>query len=210
MDFSDHGPERSKRIISISVVIALHVLVFYAMIQGLGKQIISVLRDLPIETTLISEQVKPLAPPTPKPNEPRKVFVPKQKVDVARAVTTEATEDIRHEPAVTETTAQHPVASVSKQGPAVVHAVVDFSTCAKPDYPRSALRNEEQGTVRIQFLIGVDGRVADSKIAKSSGYRALDTAAKNALGVCRFKPGTINGVPQQSWTTVDYVWKLPD
>jgi len=62
----------------------------------------------------------------------------------------------------------------------------------------------------LQFLIGLDGKVADSKIERSSGFRALDAAAKNALSLCKFKPGLVDGKPQQSWTVVDYVWKLPD
>jgi len=60
----------------------------------------------------------------------------------------------------------------------------------------------------LQFLIGIDGRVADSKVAKSSGFRDLDNAARSALSRCRFKPGLADGKPQQSWTKVQYVWKL--
>jgi protein TonB len=66
--------------------------------------------------------------------------------------------------------------------------VADFNTCAKPEYPKSSLRNEETGTVHPSFLIGVDGRVMDSKITKSSGFRDLDKAAQAALGKCHFKP----------------------
>jgi protein TonB len=103
-----------------------------------------------------------------------------------------------------------PPAAKAVAGPSVTKAQVDFTTCDKPDYPRNSLRNEEQGTTRLAFLIGLDGRVADSKVEKSSGFRALDAAAKNALSLCKFKPGTVDGKPQQSWTAVDYVWKLPD
>jgi protein TonB len=95
---------------------------------------------------------------------------------------------------------------------AAVHvaAVVDAANCAKPDYPKSALRNGDSGVVTLALLIGTDGRVADSKIEKSSGFRDLDRAAQVGLGLCRFKPGTIDGVPQQSWTRMQYVWSLDE
>jgi protein TonB len=86
--------------------------------------------------------------------------------------------------------------------------VVDFNTCAKPEYPKSSQRNEETGTVMLQFLIGADGSVKGSQITKSSGFRDLDKAALVALGKCRFKPATENGQPVESWKPVQYVWNL--
>ncbi|MFD2271228.1 energy transducer TonB [Undibacterium arcticum] len=78
----------------------------------------------------------------------------------------------------------------------------------KPVYPQSSARNEETGTVVFSFLVGVDGRVIESKIDRSSGYRELDKAARQALSICKFKPGTTDGKPEQSWTKVQYEWKL--
>jgi periplasmic protein TonB len=94
--------------------------------------------------------------------------------------------------------------------PVHVAAVVDAANCAKPDYPRNAQRNGDTGTVTLALLIGTDGRVADSKVEKSSGFRELDRAAQVGLGLCRFKPGTIDGVPQQSWTRMQYLWSLDE
>ncbi|KQW97313.1 energy transducer TonB [Massilia sp. Root418] len=88
--------------------------------------------------------------------------------------------------------------------------MVDAANCAKPDYPRNAQRNGDTGTVTLALLIGTDGRVADSKVEKSSGFRELDRAAQVGLGLCRFKPATIDGVPQQSWTRMQYLWSLDE
>lgn len=96
------------------------------------------------------------------------------------------------------------------KGPVHIAAVVDAANCAKPDYPKSALRNGDSGVVTLALLIGTDGRVADSKVEKSSGFRDLDRAAQVGLGLCRFKPGTIDGAPQQSWTRMQYVWNLDE
>jgi protein TonB len=86
--------------------------------------------------------------------------------------------------------------------------VADFNTCARPEYPRSSQRNEETGTTTLQFLIGTDGGVKESKLQKSSGFRDLDRAAQAALSKCRFKPAVVDGQPKEGWTAVQYVWTL--
>lgn len=99
-------------------------------------------------------------------------------------------------------------APAQAKAPVHVAAVVDMSRCEKPVYPASSIRNGEEGTVTLAMLIGTNGRVMDTKTEGSSGYRNLDRAASQALSLCRFTPGTIDGVAQQSWTRVQYVWKL--
>jgi len=80
--------------------------------------------------------------------------------------------------------------------------------CEKPAYPRASLVNEEKGTVTLGFLIAVDGHVVESKIEKTSGFKNLDKAAMNSLNLCKFKPATKDGKPDQAWTKVEYTWKL--
>ena len=80
--------------------------------------------------------------------------------------------------------------------------------CAKPDYPSASRRMEEEGTVTLKFLIGVDGKVLQADIEKSSGFTRLDEAARNALSKCQFRPGTVDGKPEQSWASIKYTWRL--
>jgi len=47
--------------------------------------------------------------------------------------------------------------------------VAQFSTCVKPEWPKEALRHEEQGTVQLAFLIGTDGSVRE--IARRALHR---------------------------------------
>ncbi|MFZ6677664.1 energy transducer TonB [Undibacterium sp. Tian12W] len=94
------------------------------------------------------------------------------------------------------------------KNPVHVAAVVDMSRCEKPAYPARSIRIGETGTVTLAMLIGTDGRVLETKTEGSSGSRDLDKAASQALSLCRFTPGTIDGVAQQSWTKVQYVWKI--
>jgi protein TonB len=87
--------------------------------------------------------------------------------------------------------------------------VVDAAhNCRLPEYPAVSRRMEEQGTVVLEMLIDVDGHVSDSKVANSSGHPRLDEAAREALSLCKFKPGTIDGKPEKSWWPIRYTWRL--
>ena len=90
---------------------------------------------------------------------------------------------------------------------AEVPATFDSSKC-KAEYPKASLMNEEQGTVSMSFLVGADGTVVESKVDKTSGFKSLDKAAVKSISACKFKPGTKDGAPAQTWTKVDYAWKL--
>ena len=90
---------------------------------------------------------------------------------------------------------------------AEVPASFDPKKCAV-EYPKASLMNEEQGTTTMSFLVNADGSVADSKLEKSSGFKGLDKAAQKGLSACKFKPGSKDGSPAQTWTKVDYAWKL--
>ncbi|MES2117206.1 MAG: energy transducer TonB [Pseudomonadota bacterium] len=88
-----------------------------------------------------------------------------------------------------------------------VPASFDAKNC-RAEYPKASLMNEEQGNVSMAFLVAADGTVVDSKVEKSSGYKNLDKAAIKAISACKFKPGTKDGAVAQTWTKVDYDWKL--
>jgi protein TonB len=88
-----------------------------------------------------------------------------------------------------------------------VPASFDPKTC-KAEYPKASLMNEEQGTVTMSFLVDAQGNVVESKLEKTSGFKNLDKAAMKALTACKFKPGTKDGAPAQTWTKVDYAWRL--
>jgi protein TonB len=216
MNFS-HEKEPGKNFTGIAIVIVLHVFVAWGIINGLGKRMITKMQEA-VETKII-EEVKPPPPPeTPPPPPPPEMkappppFIPPVEVQVqqpppqqtAIAVSSSAkpaTTDLNRAPPA-------PAAPAKASGPAHTNAVVNFDTCAKPEYPKSSLRNEETGTSTISFLISADGSVKDSKITRSSGFRDLDKAAVAALSKCRFKPATENGQAVETWSPVAYVWNL--
>jgi protein TonB len=55
------------------------------------------------------------------------------------------------------------------------------SLITNDDYPPSALRNEEQGTVRVRLEIGPNGAVTSCSVSSSSGHPSLDSATCSLL-----------------------------
>ncbi len=90
----------------------------------------------------------------------------------------------------------------------IIAAVANFASCAKPVWPKQSLRDENTGTVTLGFKISEDGRVDDSLVKKSSGFVALDEAAREGIAKCRFKPATQGGKPVAAWMQMQYVWTL--
>lgn len=88
------------------------------------------------------------------------------------------------------------------------HAQINFTSCAKPQYPHADLQAGHQGTVTLGFLVDETGRVQESKVTRSSGFADLDEAARAALAKCSFHPAQAGGKPVRKWTTVQYVWSL--
>lgn len=78
------------------------------------------------------------------------------------------------------------------------------------DYPEASRRMDEEGSVALKFLIGTDGKVKESSVEKSSGFRRLDEAARKGLvAKCQFKPGTENGHPVESWASMTFKFTRP-
>lgn len=207
---------QKKNLTGLTVVTVLHVALLAAFLHG-SKLTIFKVKESVIDLTPTASEPPPkvLPPQVPLPTlAPPDIFVPQVETPVlpsnpppvtARPAT-EAQPAQPTQPGIAEPGAK----TVVKAAPQLVPAVVDAKACTKPDYPKSALRNGDTGTVTLALLIGTDGRVADSKVEKSSGFRELDRAAQVGLGLCRFKPGTVDGVPQQSWTRMQYVWSLDE
>lgn len=90
---------------------------------------------------------------------------------------------------------------------AEVPAQFDAKAC-RAEYPKASLMNEEEGAVAMSFLVSAEGRVVESKVEKTSGFKNLDNAAVKAITGCKFKPGSKDGNAAQTWTKVNYVWAL--
>ncbi|BDU54837.1 hypothetical protein LTEGF4_05180 [Limnohabitans sp. TEGF004] len=182
-----------KHLTGIGWVVLLHALLLWAISTGLARDVVQMTENT-VEAVLMSE-----APP-PAPTPPPKTPLPKTPAPPPPAPTSTA-------PAITQTAAPP---AAAPQAPAIrMGAVIQAGAhCAKPDYPSASRRMEEEGTVTLKFLIGVDGKVLQADVEKSSGFTRLDEAARNALSKCQFRPGTVDGKPEQSWASIKYTWRL--
>ena len=76
MDFSSHRAEPQKHLLGFTVVILFHAVLIYALVNGLGKKIVDVIKQ-PIETKVI-EEIKPPPPP------PERLLPPPPKLEARR------------------------------------------------------------------------------------------------------------------------------
>ncbi len=90
----------------------------------------------------------------------------------------------------------------------VLRATPLYRVNPPPRYPRLARRRGLEGAVLLEVLVDVSGRVADIRIASSSGHAILDRAALEAVRRWRFTPGMVGGKRRQMWVTVPVRFQL--
>lgn len=232
--FSENENQPAKRLVGIGLVLFLHLIIAYILMTSLATDFIKPV-DKPVELQIIQD-IKP--PPPPKPEEPKpkekppeppkmvekvaKIPDPPKQVEKVTPVQKPAPAQPTQTAVATPTPAPatpspSPVAApVAPSAPAVPAKPAGISRgvsegeagCQKPEYPREALMNEEEGTVRIRVLVDASGKVIDSKVKKSSGSKSLDKAAIKAYSLCTFKAAMKDGVPQQEWYEIEYPFTI--
>ena len=228
--FEDLEKNSAKKLTGIGVVVFLHILVGLVLMAGMAKDIIKP-TEQPVELMIIQD-IKPPEPEPPKetPPEPPKIVekvaqvpevkpvekvVPVQKTlpTLTQPTTVAVPTPVAASPSPSPVAAPAPVVAAAP-APAPPPAGVTRGVsqgeagCKRPDYPRDALMNEEQGEVLISVYVNTTGKVQDAKVKKSSGSRALDRAASKAFSLCTFKPAMKNGEPQESWYDIPYEFVL--
>ncbi|HTI18485.1 MAG TPA: energy transducer TonB [Trinickia sp.] len=179
-----------RRFGGIGAVIVLHILLVYALINGLANKIVHVIQR-PIETKII-EPVKPPPPPPlpvvqlppPKFTPPPPPFVPPPEVPVQAP----PQQTIVHQATPTPTPQAVPPAPPAPpvKSPPVQTAV--SVVCPNSDevrssvvYPKEAQENGDTGDVVIEFTVDPQGHVSNERVAKSSDHDSLDDAAFRAV-----------------------------
>jgi len=229
VDYATQQRRPGRHPIGLGVVVVLHVALGYALVNGLGRTIIEVIKA-PIETKII-EDVQPPPPPPPDnlPPPPKMAlpppsFMPPPEVQIANPQLAPAITVTREAPPPAPPVAIAPAPSPSPvpvpaappappaPRPQAVAARIDVSTCEKPEYPAAALRAEATGTTKIRFTVDATGKVSKAEVERPSGssreHRLLDRTAVEALSKCPFRPGTDEtGKPVGAVAVVDYVWR---
>ena len=206
-----------RRLAGVIVTIVLHIALVYALIHGLARKIVEIVAP-PLETKIIAEvrppQPEKPPPPPPKFTPPPLPYIPPPEVQIQVPVQpppaiTVAPTPAPPPPVFIPTPAPAPPAPAAPVGrPA--QRIAD-SCEIKPPYSPASRRAREEGEVHIKALVDVNGRVLESTIERSSGFRRLDEASREAVLPCRYRPAiNADGQPVRSWVTVVTKWSLRD
>ena len=193
MNYSYESRDPSRRFKGIAIVIALHVFLGYALVSGMARKGLELIKK-PLEAVVIQEVI---IPPPPPPPPPKKIEPPKQmpKVeappppyvpppDVAPQVSTTAPTIVSvatppPAPAViAPPPPPAPPAPVAAAGPKRSSIALACPTQVAPEMPRKALQDGVEGVVKAQALIK-DGVVKEVTIL--SGHRVFHATVRSAM-----------------------------
>jgi periplasmic protein TonB len=198
MDFARQQRDPARHLIGIAFVVLVHAIVIYALVTGLARKAVEVIKK-PLTATII-EEIKPPPPPPPPP--PKKIieapklrpiiqpYVPPPDIPLptpppAEPVISAVTPTPPIEPPVIAPPA--PVV-VPAPKPAVRKGLVPVEII-KPVYPREAIRAGIQGG-KVVCLLNVDekGNVTEVKIKSSEPPRVFDREVVRTLMLWKFIP----------------------
>jgi protein TonB len=206
MDFARQQRDPTRHLIGITAVVLVHGLVIYALVTGLARKAVEVIKK-PLTATIV-EEIK--APPPPPPPPPKKIEVPKAPPppeqpyvpppDVSPPVVTA-------EPVIAAVTPTPPpappviapppppVVAPPPSKPAIVRNPNPINSCA-PSMPGEAMRKNIEGSVLAHMYIDEKGDVTEVKILKSTD-RMFERAVVNALRNCKFQASASKWVGEQ-------------
>ena len=195
MNFSKRQADPRRHLVGITFVILLHAFVIYALVTGLAKKVVDVVRA-PIETKVIEEIKKPppppeiVVPPPPKMDAPPPPFIPPPEVQIATpppqqpTITTTATPP---PPGPVVIAPQAPVIAAPPAPPAppaakptTVSIGVACTSQVSPSMPVKATREQISGVVRARATIK-GGKVIAVEILSTPARGVFDAAVRTAM-----------------------------
>lgn len=203
MDFAQEQRRPGKHLVGFSVVVIMHVVLIYALVNGLARNIVEVIKA-PMETKLIEEiKDKPPEPPPPPPklNIPPPPFIPPPEINIQIPQSSAG-------PTITTKSSVPPpkavVAPPAPPAPAIRRNPTPTFKVA-PSYPRKAIKENIEGSVEAHLMVNGAGEVTSVKIVKSQPRGMFDEAAIAALSQYKFAGDGTNWVG-----VVEIVFKLSD
>ena len=199
MDFARQQRDPTRHMIGIAFVILLHVLVVYALVTGLARRAVEVIKK-PLTATIVEEiKAPPPPPPPPKkieipkiPPPPQQTYVPPPDIPVPTITSEPVIAAVTptpppEPPVIAPPVVVAPPAPPAPPKPAVRRGIVPISRVL-PEFPREAERKGySKGTVVARLLIDEKGNVTEVKIVESNPPRYFDRAVINALSQWKFQ-----------------------
>ncbi|MEI6418153.1 MAG: TonB family protein [Sphingomonadales bacterium] len=198
--------------IALGIAAVLHIFLAYAFISGLAMQAIKQLANK-VEAVNIKEEAPPPEEPPPPPPKEMEIppYVPPPDVTVAQdAAPTITVQQAVPQPEPPRYVAPAP-APPAPAGPPPSRATDKGrnNNISTDDYPDASRRAEEEGVVRVRFVIDTTGKVSACEVAQTSGFPRLDDATcKIIIRRWRYNPATQNGQPVAETKVQAVRWKL--
>lgn len=193
---------------AIIMVVILHVFLLYGLKNGLARQALELITG-PVEVKMIDETIpedKEPPPPPPKLEQPPP-FVPPPDIAIDLPVETNSTAIV----AVQTTTRTAPPPMAPPPSARTPPRSDPKHPLSQPEYPPTARRLGQEGTVVLLIFVQPDGKVGDVKIHKSSGFDKLDEAAvREAKRSWRFIPAKEGNNPVAEWGQFAVTFRLTD
>jgi periplasmic protein TonB len=188
VNYAERERNLANHLPSIAAVVVLHIIIGYALITGLARRVIEVMKQ-PIETKIIEEIKKPPPdvppPPPPKLAAPPPPFIPPPEINIQIPQTTPA-------PTITVQSTTPP-----PPGPPVIQKQVEAQPAVRreykasyrvePQFPRQAISQGMSGHVTAWVHVAPNGTVTNVEI-KSSTNRIFDREVIRALSQWKFNP----------------------
>ena len=200
MDFARQQRDPARHVVGIVFVILVHILVIYALVTGLARKAVEVIKK-PLNATIIEEIKAPPPPPPPPPPrkiEPPKVqpvqqpYVPPPDIPVPTTQSEPVISSVTTTPPPEPPVIAPPPVVVAPPAPAPKPAIRRGVTPifrVEPIYPKDVIRaGIESGKVVCRLSIDEKGNVTDVRIVESNPPRVFDSAVVRALSQWKFQP----------------------
>lgn len=185
---------RLGMIAALAFVLAVFIILpkeFEVTPYTLRKEVTTIMEELPPELEKLAEP-----PPVARPQLPVAATVPEE-AEATTIAPTEFTEIIK-KPELTEV----PVVPFWK-----VEVKPKPEYIPQPTYPEAARLAGIEGTVVVEALVDVDGKIIDARILKSANP-ALDEAALKAASQARFTPAKQRDMFVRVWVSIPFRFTL--
>jgi protein TonB len=188
VDFAQQQRNPAKHLVGISIVILMHIILIYALVTGLARKVVEVIKQ-PLETKII-EEIKEKPPDEPPPPPPKLVvppppFIPPPEVNIQAPA--QAGPTISTVTNVKPVAAPPPPKPVEAPKPRIRKGVTPIFR-VQPAFPRKATNDGVEGTVIAHMYVAPDGHVTEVKIIKQTRNGYFEKAVTEALMQWKFQP----------------------
>jgi len=194
MNYAEQQRNPFRHIVGLAVVVIFHIGLIYALVNGLGTNIIQKL-NAPLETKIVEEK-KPPPPDTPPPPPPPEMaappppYIPPPEIQIQQPPPVNST-------AISQVSRIAPPAGYHRTAPAQAdHDVSEHPLSGDPAiYPESMQDAGVEGDATIHCDVDTTGHTSNCVVVSVHGGAAFGRAALEYTRRERYSPRTHNGQP---------------